>query len=190
MGLVLRNLPVIFRHSRLPVGHVDAGINPAGAVLRVGGNDLETVAIDPPRERVPKRVLDHSGKSVDGVLREAGLVEDDALAVVVAGEGKLLQQVRQHVRAADVEGLEPVTRRGPQRHHLGTGVRDADLEIPVRIFLLENDANRLFDVYEETARRSHSLLVVRHPPFSRMRVFLKGGSFPGVVPVKMRLQEP
>jgi hypothetical protein len=59
-------------------------------VLRVGANDLKPITIDPPGERVPEAVPDHPAQSVDWVLRQTGLVEDDSLSAVVSCEGEFL----------------------------------------------------------------------------------------------------
>ena len=61
----------------------------------------------------------------------------------------------------DVKTLEAVARRGSQGHHLRASVSDRDLEVAVGVLLLEDDADGLFDVDEEAARRG-ALLVVRH----------------------------
>ena len=53
-------------------------------------------------------------------------------------------------------------RRSAQRHHLGTSIGDADLEVAVGVFLLQNDANGLLDVDEKAPGWSrHGLLVMR-----------------------------
>jgi len=88
----------------------------------------------------------------------------------------------------DVEGLEPIAGSSAQRHHLGTSVCDADLEVTVCVFLFENNADGLFDVDEETARwTSDALLVMRQTPATRMPVFLEGGHLLGVVTMNLRL---
>ena len=61
----------------------------------------------------------------------------------------------------DIKALETVTRRGSQGHHLRARVGDGDLEVAVGVLLLENDADGLLDVDEESPRRG-ALLVMRH----------------------------
>lgn len=59
----------------------------------------------------------------------------------------------------DVKALETVARSSAQRHHLRTGIRDADLKVAVGVLLLKNHANGLFYVDQE-APRGGGLLVV------------------------------
>ena len=51
-------------------------------------------------------------------------------------------------------------RRSAQRHHLGTSIGDADLEIAVRVLLLEHYPNRLLHVNEEPPWRTRNGLLV------------------------------
>lgn len=97
--LLRRHPPVVLRHRRLAVRHVDPRVHAPRPVLRVRADDLQPVAVDAPRQRVPERVLDHPRQAVHRVLRQPRLVQHDPLAPVVARQRQLLQQVRQHVRA-------------------------------------------------------------------------------------------
>ena len=85
---------------------------------------------------------------------------------------------------ADVERLEAVARRGAERDELGARVGDADLEVAIGVFLLEHDADRLFDVDEEAARRGHAPLVVRHAPRAVVPLLAEGGRAARVVAVR------
>jgi hypothetical protein len=96
---VARDAAVVLGHRGLAGGHVDARVDAPRPVLRVGADDLEPVAVDAAGERVPERVADHAREAVDRVLGQARLVEHDPLPAVVAREGELLEQVREHVRA-------------------------------------------------------------------------------------------
>ena len=84
--------------------HIDAGINAPRAILWVCADDLESIAIDSSGQRVPERILDHSREPVNRVLRQPRFVENYAFSIVVPGQGKLLQEIGQHIRALASKG--------------------------------------------------------------------------------------
>lgn len=61
---------------------------------------------------------------------------------------------------SNVERLEAVARCSTERHDLGTRVGNADLEIAIGVFLLEDNSDGLLDVDEEPTRSGYSLFVV------------------------------
>lgn len=75
----------------------------------------------------------------------------------------------------DIERLEAVARRCAERHQLRACVRHANLEVAVRVLLLQDHADRLLDVDQESARAC-ALLVVRHSPLSTHPVVVEGGA--------------
>ena len=89
----------------------------------------------------------------------------------------------------NIERLETIAGRRPQRHHLWASIGNADLKVAVCVFLLQNDSNGFFHVNEKTPRASDILLVMGHAPRSQMPVFLKGGLpfGPRIVAMKMGL---
>src|SRR5882762_9748818 len=97
MRLLLRNLPVVLSHSRLAMRDIYARLYTPSPVLRVSTDDFKAITVDAACQRMPKGILDHARKAVHGVLGEAGLIEDNTLAVVVARESKLLKEIGQHI---------------------------------------------------------------------------------------------
>jgi len=59
MRLLGGDLSVVFDHGRLAMRNINPWLNASCSVLGIRANDLETISIDAPSERVPERVLDH-----------------------------------------------------------------------------------------------------------------------------------
>ena len=78
--------------------------------------------------------------------------------------GAISQRTKQGPNStySDVERLEPIAGGRTERENLGASVRNADLEVTVRIFLFKDKTYRLLDIYEESAWGRVTLLVVGH----------------------------
>jgi len=74
---------VVFDHGRFAMRDVDPWLDATCSVLRIRANDLETVAVDAPSERVPEGILDHARQTIDRVFCETSFVEDYPLPVMV-----------------------------------------------------------------------------------------------------------
>jgi hypothetical protein len=68
------HLPIILRHLRLPMRHINQRLCLPTPILRIRTNQLQPIAVNLPRQRVPEGILDHSAEPVDGVLEESGFV--------------------------------------------------------------------------------------------------------------------
>lgn len=90
---------------------------------------------------------------------------------------------------ANVETLEAVAGGCTERDELGTSVGDTDLEVPIRVFLLEDNTNGLLDVDKETTRGSYALLVMGHAPGTVVPLFSKRGCSFWVVAMRERLRK-
>jgi hypothetical protein len=100
--MVRSNLGVVFELFGGTRGNIDPGSRVISPVLGILARDLNVGPIDTSRQCLPEGVLDESRESGNGVLAQAGLVEDNALATVVFGNGKLLKEVGKHVGTAHV----------------------------------------------------------------------------------------
>jgi len=61
---------------------------------------------------------------------------------------------------SDIKYLETVAGGGTEAHHLRPGIGDGNLEVAICVLLLEHDADRRFNVYEEaTGARDDGLVV-------------------------------
>lgn len=81
------HVTVVLRDGILAVGHVDERSHFPASVLGIRTGHLQSFSIDTSGQGVPERVLDHSGQSVHGILRQSSFIEDDSLSAIVAGEG-------------------------------------------------------------------------------------------------------
>ena len=89
---------------------------------------------------------------------------------------------------SDIEGLETVARRGAEWHQLGTRVGNADLEVAVSVFLLEDDSNSFFNVDEESTRCGNTPFVVRHAAGAMVRLVAEHGCTLGIVSMREGLK--
>ena len=150
MRLLEGHFAIVLRHLGFAGWDVDPGSDAGRTVLRIRADDFKTITIDSASERRPERVLDHSGESIDRVLRQPRLVQHNPLTTVIPCESEFLEKVGEHVRPPDIERLVTIARRGSQRKDFRTRIRDADLIIPICVFLFQHDPDRLLDIYQES----------------------------------------
>jgi len=91
------HLSVILSHLGLSMRYINQRLGTPTPVLRIRTDELQSISIDPPRQTVPERVLDHSRESVYWVLHQSSFIQDDPLPAIISSQGELLKQVGKHV---------------------------------------------------------------------------------------------
>lgn len=84
-------------------------------VLGVDGDLCNIGAIDTASQAIPEGKLDEATEAVHRVFIETRFVEDNGLAAVVFGEGELLEQIGEHVCAADIVLFESIGAQSTER---------------------------------------------------------------------------
>jgi hypothetical protein len=96
-------------------------------------------------------VSNHARQTVDRVFVEASLIQNDLLAPILLGQGELLQKVRQHVCASDIEPVVAIGRSRAESQDLGAIVLNGDLHVSIRVFLRLQALESRFDLDKEAA---------------------------------------